>query len=331
MTKLKPHPTWQTSLSNLITDPEELLHLLELDHAWLEPARAAARLFPLKVTRNYVSRMEKGNPQDPLLLQVLPLGLEHQIVSGYTKDPLKELDQNPVPGLLHKYHGRVLVTLTSACAIHCRYCFRRHFPYDKNNPGTREGWQKIFNYIQTHPTVQEVILSGGDPLVTNDKLLNLFSDGLHSIPHIQTLRIHSRLPIVLPERITAEFLSWIKQVRMKVVVVIHANHPNEIDSTVEQALYQLSQAHVMLLNQTVLLKGINDNAETLAKLNQILFQNNVLPYYLHTLDPVQGAAHFDLPVKQAKHIHTQLSHLLPGYLLPRLVREDAHLLAKTLL
>lgn len=330
MPPIKEKPSWQDALSDLITDPKELLNLLELDPALLSAANAAARVFPLKVPRGFVANMQKGNPHDPLLKQVLPLGAELNHVSGYDLDPLQEITMNPIPGLLHKYHGRVLVTLTSACAVHCRYCFRRHFPYQENNPGT-SGWEKIFSYIRADQRISEVILSGGDPLAVSDKLLKLFSDQLSLIPQVKRLRIHTRIPIVLPERITAELLEWLTQLKLNPVMVVHMNHPNEMSEAVKLALLQLRQAGITVLNQTVLLKGINDEPNTLCALSETLFAAGVLPYYLHVLDKIQGAAHFDMELDRARALHAAMTQSLPGYLVPRLVCEEPGELSKTLL
>lgn len=321
---------WQEALSNLITDPKELLTMLELSPSLLDPALAAALAFPLKVPRSFVSRIEKGNPNDPLLKQILPLGVELNVTPGYETDPLQELAVNPIPGLLHKYYGRVLVTLTGACAVHCRYCFRRHFPYADNNPGTR-GWEKISAYIKQETSISEVILSGGDPLAVSDKLLKLFSDSLADLPHLKRLRIHTRLPVVLPERITEEFIAWITSVKLKTVIVIHANHAREINQDVKAALNKLSAAGIMLLNQSVLLRGINDDETSLIELSETLFSAGVLPYYLHVLDKVSGAQHFDLPLTRAHELHAGLVRALPGYLVPRLVCEEPGKPSKTLI
>lgn len=295
--------------------------MLGLDPQLLPAAQAAARLFPLKVPRGYVARMSKGDLNDPLLKQVLPLGAELLAVEGYQTDPLQESNANPVPGLLHKYEGRVLVMLTSACAIHCRYCFRRSFPYDDNQPGKR-GWEKMMAYIAADESISEVILSGGDPLAVNDPLLQTFTDELSAIAHVKRLRIHTRLPIVLPERITAELIQWLTTMRFQPVIVVHANHPQEIDVSVTQALQALRQAGITLLNQTVLLKGINDSADIQIALIDKLFSAGVLPYYLHVPDKVAGTAHFDLPLSEAQQLHATLNSRLPGYLVPRLVREE---------
>lgn len=321
---------WQSALADLVTDPKELIDLLELDQSLLHSAREAAQLFPLKVPRHFLRLIEKRNPNDPLLKQILPLGVEAEQTATYTEDPLKEKNANPVAGLIQKYPGRVLVTLTSACAVHCRYCFRRHFPYAENNPGTR-GWEQLLDYIRSDQSISEVILSGGDPLAVSDKLLQLFTEKLTKVTHITRLRIHTRIPIYLPQRITPELIDWIRSLRFAVVMVIHVNHPREIALDVLHALQVLRSAGVMLLNQSVLLQGVNDDVVTLATLSEKLFDAGVLPYYLHTLDKVQGAAHFDLPRSRALSLHAELQKRLPGYLVPRLACEEPGELSKTLL
>lgn len=315
-------------MSDLVTDPAELIRLLGLDPNLLPAAKKACESFPLRVPRGFVERMQKGDPDDPLLRQVLPIGLELSNSPGFSHDPLKELVSNPVPGLLHKYPGRVLVTPTSACAVHCRYCFRRHFPYADNNPG-RSGWDKIIDYIQDDETITEVILSGGDPLSMNDTMLRDFTDMISSISHVNRLRIHSRVPVVLPERVTDEFLELLSDLALQVVMVVHVNHHQEINTEVEQMLQRIRAADVTLLNQSVLLKGVNDDSKTLAVLSEVLFAAGVLPYYLHVLDKVQGAAHFDITLEHAQRIHQEMAQVLPGYLVPRLMREDAGELSKT--
>lgn len=328
--KLKKRELWQDSLADLITDPGELFAILNLDHRFLSAARAAAAVFPLRVPRAFAARMERGNVNDPLLRQVLPLGIELEPAAGFTKDILRESGANPVPGLLHKYQSRVLVTLTSACAVHCRYCFRRFFPYEDNNPG-RAGWAKIIKYIQADPAINEVILSGGDPLSVSDSLLLDFTDRVSTVPHIKRLRIHTRFPIMLPERITDSFMAWAASLSMQLVMIVHVNHPREINADVSAMLQRLHDAGITLLNQSVLLKGVNDDAKTLADLSEILFASGVLPYYLHTLDKVEGAAHFDVDLDTARRIHAMVNQMLPGYLVPRLVSEIPGELSKTLL
>lgn len=322
--------TWQEALSDLITDPKELFDVLALDPALIEQANAAAREFALKVPRNFVERIEKGNLNDPLLKQILPVKEELAVVEGYQKDPLAESKVNPVPGLLHKYEGRVLVTLTGACAIHCRYCFRRHFPYDANI-ASRQRWDKIFAYIKQDRSIVEVILSGGDPLAVSDRLLQQFTEQLTLIEHVRRLRIHTRMPIVMPERLTDEWIDWCVQLPLDIVMVIHANHPNEINAEVRAALLRLRAAGLLVLNQSVLLKGVNDCADTLVLLSETLFAAGVLPYYLHVLDKVEGAAHFDLNLSIAQAIHTKLNQKLPGYLVPKLVYEEPGASSKSLL
>lgn len=314
--------SWQTALSNLITDPQELLELLNLDLTLLPKAKEVANFFPLRVTREFVTRMQKGNLEDPLLKQVLPLHLELKQTEGFDPDPLQEKKVNPLPGLLHKFKGRVLLTITSACAIHCRYCFRREFPYEQNNPGS-EGWKKVLAYIAADSTINEVILSGGDPLAASDTFLEKFTQQLAAIPHLKILRIHTRMPIVLPQRINSELLTWFTATQLQPVMVIHCNHPDEIDAQVLKALNLLRQKNVTLLNQSVLLKGINDSATVLIELSQKLFAAGVLPYYLNLLDKVTGAAHFEVDQNIAAHLMREVMSHLPGYLVPKLVREKA--------
>jgi EF-P beta-lysylation protein EpmB len=318
---------WQTALGQAISDPAELLNILELDPNLLDAAKSAAKLFPLKVPRGFVARMQKGNINDPLLKQILPLGAELIETPGFNQDPLQEADVNPIPGLLHKYKGRVLLTFVGTCGINCRYCFRRHFPYGENNPGT-EGWDRALKYIAEDETIDEVILSGGDPLIAHDKTLRVFSEKLNAIPHIKRLRIHSRMPIVLPERISPEFVQWLRELKQKPVLVMHCNHPQEINNTVREAMRALTEAGIVLLNQAVLLKGVNDNVETLIALSETLFAAGIQPYYLHLLDKVQGSAHFDLAVQHAQTLHWELSQRLSGYLVPKLVYEKAGAPAK---
>jgi EF-P beta-lysylation protein EpmB len=266
--------------------------------------------------------MQKGDPNDPLLRQVLPLDAETLQTPGYTVDPVGDLSAMPRPGLLHKYHGRLLLLTTGACAIHCRYCFRRHFPYAEANP-LKDQWSDAQDYIATDRSITEVILSGGDPLALSDRRLSTLAACLGNIPHVRCLRIHTRLPIVLPARIDHQFLDWMSRVEMRKVVVIHTNHANELDATVGRALNRLTSSGAILLNQTVLLGGINDSVETLRNLSEALFQVGVLPYYLHLLDKVQGAAHFDVPKERACALIETLNGLLPGYLVPRLASEQA--------
>ena len=320
-------PVWQTLLAQAVKSTDELLTLLQLDPAQLKTWPLTDN-FPLRVPHGFVQRMHKGNYRDPLLLQVLPVQQETIATDGWLHDPLEELDSMPVPGLLHKYQGRALLTVTGACAIHCRYCFRRHFPYADANP-TADHWQASIKHIEQHPDITELILSGGDPLTLTDARLHSLTDGLANIDHLRTLRIHTRLPIVLPERIDKGLLSWLATQRQKLVMVVHCNHPNEINAAVIDAMNQLSSAGVVLLNQSVLLQDINDDATTLINLSERLFAAGVLPYYLHQLDRVQGAAHFEVDTVTARKLIAEVSACLPGYLVPRLVQEIPGMPGKT--
>lgn len=313
--------TWQEQLSYQMTQPEEFLDFVQLDEHWLPAAKRAAELFPLRVSHAYASRIEKGNPQDPLLLQVLPLQRELQSSPGFTTDPLDERNFNPVPGLIHKYHGRILLIAAPHCAINCRYCFRRHFDYSHNTP-SRQEWQVALDYIAQRKEVDEVILSGGDPLVLGDKQLAWLLDALAKLPQIERVRIHTRLPIVLPDRITPKILEIFSRQQTDIVFVIHCNHRQEIDTRVTRALADLRSAGVTLLNQTVLLKSINDNANILISLSKELFRCGVLPYYLHLLDRVSGTSHFNVSEHHARQLRDELLAQLPGYLVPKLVKEE---------
>lgn len=323
-------PRWQLALREAVRDPAELLALLDLPMDLLPAARAAAERFPLRVPRGFVARMRPGDPADPLLRQILPLGVELDAVPGYLSDPVGELDSRRVPGLLQKYPGRVLLVTTGACAVHCRYCFRRHFPYGGENP-RRDGWQTALNEIRRDPGIREVILSGGDPLSLADGPLAGLAAELEAIPHVRRLRIHTRQPVVLPERVDERLLAWLSRGRLRKLVVLHANHANEIDAGVRAALRALAGAGCSLLNQAVLLRGVNDSMAALAALGEALFEAGVLPYYLHLLDPVAGAAHFDVPETEARRLIAALRDSQPGYLVPRLARELPGAASKTVL
>jgi EF-P beta-lysylation protein EpmB len=322
-----PSP-WQQALAAAITDPVELCRELGLDPALASPARAAAKHFPLLVPRGYVARMRHGDPRDPLLLQVLPGAAELVQTADFATDPVGDLDSSAAPGLLHKYQGRALVVTTGACAIHCRYCFRRHFPYAEQS-ALRDGWQPVLAKLRSDPQIQEVILSGGDPWSLSDRRLAQLTDALQALPHIRRLRVHTRYPVVLPERVDAGLLAWLERIPLQKVVVIHANHTNEIDAQGRRACADLAAAGATLLNQSVLLAGVNDSVAALTDLCESLFAARVLPYYLHLLDKVQGAAHFDVDERRALALHAALAARLPGYLVPRLVREVAGAPAKT--
>lgn len=315
-------PSWQHLLRTAISDPELLCQRLALTPEDAESIHLTCRGFPLRVPEPYLQRIEVGNPQDPLLLQVLPQAAELQEYPDYTSDPLAEACSNPAPGLIHKYGSRVLLISTNLCAIHCRYCFRREFPY-ADNRNSRSDWLQALDYLRQHTELNEVILSGGDPLSLPDRQLAWLTDQISAIPHIQRLRIHTRLPIVIPQRITAELVQWLTGSRLQPVVVLHCNHPNEIDAAVSRAIFTLRSARVTVLNQSVLLAGVNDNIAALAELSERLFAAGCLPYYLHALDKVRGSQHFALPDHRAIQIHRELQARLPGFLVPRLVRENA--------
>jgi L-lysine 2,3-aminomutase len=320
------HQDWQLALANAITNPQELCEILALDNNEFHNLVSEHETFSLRVPRGFVARMEKGNWRDPLLLQVLPL-LQESADTVNGEDPLQEKQANPIPGLLHKYHGRVLLIAASGCAVHCRYCFRRHFPYADNTPGL-SGWQPALDYIAKDRSITEVILSGGDPLILKDSSLNYLIQRLAEINHLQILRLHTRLPVVLPERITPTLVHTLTSSRLQTVVVIHCNHPREVDQKVHEGLAMLRQAGITLLNQFVLLKGVNDHVEILIALSERLFKAGVLPYYLHLLDPVQGAAHFAVSAATGRSLVQQMTARLPGYLVPKLVCEVAGEAAK---
>lgn len=314
---------WKTQLSDLITDPKELLDTLQLSaDQLLSGAILASEKFKLRIPRAFVGKMNVGDPFDPLLLQVLPHHLELEDHEGFVTDPLGEEQANQLPGVLHKYQSRFLLTLTGACAVHCRYCFRRHFPYQENLP-KNEDWIQIKQYLLDHPDINEVILSGGDPLTLTNKKLALWIERLESLPQLKMLRIHSRVPIVIPDRIDEEFISLLKNSRLHIILVVHSNHASEIDEYTARRLQRLTENRVIVLNQAVLLKGVNDSVEQLAALSYRLLDARVMPYYLHVLDKVKGAHHFDLPITSIDQIYTELLARLPGYLVPKLVREIA--------
>ncbi|WP_065717758.1 EF-P beta-lysylation protein EpmB [Acinetobacter baumannii] len=320
---LHQEQNWQSQLSDLITDPLELLNLLELStDQLLSGAILASEKFKLRVPRAFVGKMNAKDPLDPLLLQVLPHHLELEEHPEFVTDPLGEEAANQLPGVLHKYKSRFLLTLTGACAVHCRYCFRRHFPYQENLP-KNEDWLNIKNYIESNPDINEVILSGGDPLTLSNRKLALWLERLSSLKQVKILRIHSRVPIVIPNRIDEELISLLKNSRLRIILVVHSNHASELDDFTCSKLLQLSEHHITVLNQAVLLKGVNDSAQTLTDLSYRLFEARVMPYYLHVLDKVKGAQHFDLIPSEIDAIYRDVLASLPGYLVPKLVREIA--------
>ncbi|EMD6371289.1 TPA: EF-P beta-lysylation protein EpmB [Morganella morganii] len=311
---------WLHQLTDSVTNPTELLEILglEQDENW-RAGTDARRLFALRVPRPFIAKMEKGNPRDPLLLQTMTHRAEFDLTPGFSDDPLDE-QHSVVPGLLHKYHNRALLLVKGGCAVNCRYCFRRHFPYE-DNKGTRHNWQQALDYIANHPELNEIIFSGGDPLMAKDHELDWLLTQLEAIPHIQRLRIHSRLPVVIPERITPGLTARFRDSRLQVILVTHINHANEIDDALKEKMNQLRESGVTLLNQSVLLRDVNDSAEVLAQLSNALFDAGILPYYLHVLDKVQGAGHFLISDDEARRIMHDLLPRISGYLVPRLTRE----------
>ena len=312
-------PDWRQLWRDAVTDPAELLALLGLPQLadQLPPADAG---FALRVPRGFIARMRHGDANDPLLLQVLPQLAELDEVPGFVADAVGDLDSRAAKGLLHKYHGRALLIASGSCAINCRSCFRRHFPYGEETAAAGQ-WRQALEHLRQDRSISELILSGGDPLSLATSKLEALSHGLAELPHVTRLRIHTRLPVVLPERIDASFLSWLGALPLQKVVVLHINHARAIDADVEAACARLRDAGVTLLNQSVLLRGVNDDEGVLAELSERLFAAGVLPYYLHQLDRVQGTAHFEVTDAHAQALVDALRARLPGYLVPRLVRE----------
>lgn len=320
--------SWQRILSQSTLSKESLLKFLNLkSHPLLDEKEPN---FPLRIPTPFLDKIRPGDLADPLLLQVLPQKNEYIVSEGFLDEPLQEQEYSPVPGLIHKYESRVLLVTTQACAIHCRYCFRRNFPYQEHAQ-SRSSWDSALDYIESQPKVNEVILSGGDPLSLTDKSLCQLLKKIESIQTIKRVRIHTRMLPCLPQRVTPALCSLLEGLHLKVVVVAHCNHPNELANDTAQAFKQLKNSGVSLLNQSVLLKSINNEAETLSDLSEKLFEQGVLPYYLFVLDKVNGAAHFDLPRSEAKSIHKILQSKLPGFLVPKLAEEKPGKKNKTLL
>jgi len=324
MIPAQPLPTqakaWQTLWREAIRDPHELLAVLGLEALSGRLSAQATAQFPLRVPRGFVARMRYGDAEDPLLRQVLPLDEEERLVPGFTLDAVGDGAARGAAGVIHKYQGRALLVATGSCAVHCRYCFRRHFPYAEETAASQQ-WQQALDYLRADASVSEVLLSGGDPLSLATAKLREFTDALEAIPHIRRLRLHTRLPVVLPERVDAELCDWLAELPWPVVVVIHANHGNELDAAVAAGIARLRAASSCVLNQSVLLRGVNDDTGVLVDLSERLFSAGALPYYLHLLDRVAGAAHFEVDEGRARQLHARMSARLPGYLVPRLVRE----------
>ena len=319
--------SWQDALKTSVTDIDELCEMLQLDPSQLALSREAADQFTLKVPRSFVERMRKGDAADPLLLQVLNRREETSSASGGLLDPLEEHRFNPLPGLIHKYKNRVLLTVSGHCAIHCRYCFRRHFDYAANNAGSKN-WSVIVDYLEKHPQVDEVIYSGGDPLSAPDSLLFKLTSTIRALPQIKRLRVHTRLPVVLPQRIDDSCLEWMRLFATP-IIVLHINHAREIGADLKSAVSRMRSVGALVLNQSVLLADINDSAAAQIELQHACFDAGVSPYYLHMLDQVSGAMHFEVRPERAVAIYEEMRASLPGYLLPTLVRETPGDTAKT--
>lgn len=313
-------PDWQCSLAKAIRSPRELAQRLQLSAAVIDSAERSAADFALLVPESFLQRMRPGDLNDPLLRQVLPIGAEQEVVAGFELDALGESRFRKAPGLLHKYEGRALLVLTGACAIHCRYCFRRHYPYSQE-PKRLDDWGPAFSAIEQDDTLREILLSGGDPLMLTDERLAGVVRRLDSIPHLRRLRLHTRLPIVLPDRVTSKLLDLLTSTRLTPVIVVHANHPRELTGDCAEAMRQLVRTGLLILNQSVLLRGVNDSADVLAELSERLIELGIHPYYLHQLDRVAGTAHFEVSEEIGRQLLSELRRRLPGYAVPRYVRE----------
>lgn len=314
------YANWQAELRENIRCPQLLLETLGLTHKDIAYSEQGVKQFPVNITRHFVSLMQYGEANDPLLRQVFPYIDESKITKGFSADPLNEFNHTH-NGLIQKYHGRALLVMTGACAIHCRYCFRRHFPY-QDNANKQQHWQDVFEQINNDKSLNEIILSGGDPLMLSDEKLQRLIQDLEKIKHLKRIRIHSRLPIILPSRVTTNLVSAFKNTRLKTILVVHSNHAKELNNNVEAASNKLLEANILLLNQAVLLKGVNDNIEALQILHERLFEVSIGAYYLHQFDPVQNAAHYAVPDKTAIELMQVLRSKLPGYMTPTLVKEE---------
>ncbi len=318
---------WQSILSNSVTNVQDILDQIGVKPIDFFSKPTNLTNFPLRISPSFLKKIKPNNPLDPLLLQILPTEEELITHSGYSLDPLNENHTNPVSSIIHKYRNRALITLTGACAINCRYCFRRNFSY-KDNQSSKSNWQSIQQYIQSNSSISEIILSGGDPLINNDTFLFDFIKMIEEIQTIKTLRIHTRVPIVLSERITPEFIKMLQKIKLPIVMVIHCNHPEELDGYIGDNLRQLKEIGITLLNQSVLLKNVNDCSKVLTRLSNKLFSMGVLPYYLHMLDQISGSHHFFVDEERAIAIYKEVLEILPGYLVPKLVREEPGALYK---
>ncbi len=322
--------SWQEQLSQAICCPNKLLEYVGLTANAIGYSQPAIAQFPIRVPHTFANRIVRNDPDDPILRQVFPYIDEENAVSGFINDPLAETSVQPVPGLLHKYKSRVLSITTAACAIHCRYCFRRHFPYHEANASSQH-WQAALGYIKNDKCISEVILSGGDPLTLSDRRLAAICTSLAEIKHIKRIRFHTRVPVVLPDRITKTLMQQITDNNKSILFTIHTNHANELDHSVSRAINLLHDFGIVVLNQSVLLKGVNDTVASLINLSERLIESKVVPYYLHLLDPVAGVAHYDVSLEQAKILIREMQISISGYLVPKLVKEEIGGAGKTLL
>jgi EF-P beta-lysylation protein EpmB len=313
-------PSWREAMKRAVRDAARLCRLLELPAEFSRAAARAAADFPVFAPLEFVARMQQGDPHDPLLRQVLPAAEETETVPGFLADPVGDGAATVLPGLLQKYSGRMLMVTTGACAVHCRYCFRRHFPYDESL-SANHAWDSAIERVAADERIDEVLLSGGDPLTLGDDRLSELAQRLAAIPHVRRLRVHTRLPIVIPQRVNGDLLSWLRGTRLTPVMVVHVNHAQEIDQAVADSLQHLVDAGIPVLNQAVLLRGINDDTRVLTELCRRLIDLRVMPYYLHELDPVAGAHHFAVPRARGEQLVAELRAVLPGYAVPRFVRE----------
>lgn len=313
------YPDWRAAMGDAMTDPAELCRLLGLPPDTATAAQGPAQAFPLLVPRTFLARIHPGDLQDPLVLQILPRMEEMKVSSEFTTDPVRECASTQHRGWLRKYSGRLLMVTNGGCSVHCRFCFRRHFRYPAG--GSHDPWESAIQELAADSSLHEVVLSGGDPLALEDSCLADLAARVEAIPHVRRLRVHTRFPIVVPQRVTDELLSWLCTGRLTNVMVVHVNHPAEIDDDVAAALGRLVAAGVPVLSQTVLLRGVNDRVEVLAELFERLIDVRVIPYYLHQLDRVAGAAHFEVAPADGLKLIQQLRARLPGYAVPRYVRE----------
>ncbi len=323
-------PQWQNELRQAVRTADELCRRLDLPELLTEAAADGAGEFPVFVPPSFLARMRPGDPDDPLLRQVLPMAAEADVVEGFSRDPVDDAAATMQPGVLQKYEGRVLLITTGACAVHCRYCFRRHYPYEEA-PHSEAAWDRALASIAADASIREVILSGGDPLMLVDRTLTRLVEKIAAIPHVTRLRVHTRLPIMIPSRVTDELIAWLTGTRLTPVMVVHANHAQELSDEVASQLALLRERGVMLLNQAVLLRGVNDAAAAQIELSERLIEIGVMPYYLHQLDRVEGAAHFEVEAAEGRKIIATMRKRLPGYAVPRFVKEVPRALSKTVL